>query len=1104
MSLRRGLRHDVRSIVRMRRILARAAIVTCAAVISFGCRGAGGRVQAGKTEGFVKHPAVFVTQEDVLRARDNIRRFPWAKQIAGAVVSQAEDWLKKDDEWLRSVVPGPDAAYAYGITACPICGADWGPWARTGASFENPGHVTCSNGHVLPDGDHPDPGTGYVGPDGRIHYFVGAYNAWVIETLTFGALENLVHAYSFTGDERYAAKAAVVFDAIAAIYPFSHKGPWDYPSRPPSGRLDRPWYQASRVLIHYVDMFDQLYNSRVLDEPSVWNGLTRRRNIEDNLIRDGGRYCYEQSKAGSLHNGEADYERGALAVGVCLGIDEYVRWTVDGPYGIRALLANNIDRDGGYYETTPMYADHTRELYFTFAEPLRNYRGPSFPQGLDLYAHPKYVQFLLLHNLPLHIAGHLPRYGDAPPDLVKRDIPRKPFDRSDVDFLEKLFNRVKDPAQKKEIGVFLNWLADGDVDRLRSLESAGDPEGRTIPEQRMSAGFSMYREPGAVLGGGFADRVWLVFHAGDAPAPGSRIPEEWERRLLKSDFLGQKGLALLRTGEGAESQGLLLRFGPSLNHGHYDDLNINYIARGCELTYDMGYGRTAASQTQSNWARQTVSHNVVVVDETSQIGSGETGGSLELFADTPDIKVVEASSEACYRQKGISVYRRLAALVGKGDAAYMVDLFRVRGGGQHDWVFHVRGETAEIRGVELGAAERGSLAGPDIHWSAEQLSDGDFKGHPLDWGWTAPPGNGYGLLANPRRGPAPAGWSADWTVDDDTRVRLTMAAQPGTQVITALANGLYPHYPKSRYVLARRSGENLASEFVAAVEPHGGRPLTARVERLPLESGDKRITPLAVRISRAGGETDLIYSSDDGDERSTTGFSAAGRFAHVRTKNGELESATLAGVKKLGIPGWSLTPRTDSWSGIVTEVDTGRSIVTGSTPLPDDGTLDGAVIVFGNPGYSRSTAYHIARVEKAGKGSRIHLRGTVVLGIGKVGAVTDGHVLTSVIPHEYANSVRRGNGSGFFQGKRVRTASGAAGRLKSAHYGIPMNLVLESTAGFKAGDELFYDDLQPGDGYEILNIVHLGRDGDRSYKLTSLTDVAVEGPPGIKINRRKS
>ncbi|HOI44294.1 MAG TPA: hypothetical protein PLX50_01630, partial [Candidatus Aminicenantes bacterium] len=92
MSLRRGLRHDVRSIVRMRRILARAAIVACAAVISFGCRGAGGRVQAGKTEGFVKHPAVFVTQEDVLRARDNIRRFPWAKQVAGAVVSQAEDW----------------------------------------------------------------------------------------------------------------------------------------------------------------------------------------------------------------------------------------------------------------------------------------------------------------------------------------------------------------------------------------------------------------------------------------------------------------------------------------------------------------------------------------------------------------------------------------------------------------------------------------------------------------------------------------------------------------------------------------------------------------------------------------------------------------------------------------------------------------------------------------------------------------------------------------------------------------------------------------------------------------------------------------------------
>jgi hypothetical protein len=42
-----------------------------------------------------------------------------------------------------------------------------------------------------------------------------------------------------------------------------------------------------------------------------------------------------------------------------------------------------------------------------------------------------------------------------------------------------------------------------------------------------------------------------------------------------------------------------------------------------------------------------------------------------------------------------------------------------------------------------------------------------------------------------------------------------------------------------------------------------------------------------------------------------------------------------------------------------------------------------------------------------------------------------------------------------------------------------MDLALESTAGFKAGDRFYYDDLQPDDSFEILNILYLSRDGGR-------------------------
>ncbi len=1021
-------------------------------------------------EGAAVHPTVFITPADVARGRENVRRFAWARQTADAVLREADLWLAKEDAWIRSVVPAPGACFACGIVACPVCGANWGPFGREGGSFDLPRRVTCSNGHTFPDAAHPDPGTGYVAPDGRIHYFIGAYNAWVVETLTFKALENLAAAYTLTGDERYAAKASVVLDALAAIYPSCHKGAWDYPSNPPSGRLDRPWYQASRVLIHYVDQYDQVFASPSLDLPSVVPGLSRRANIERNMLRDGGAYCYEESKAGSLHNGEADYLRGALAVGVCLGIPEYVRWAADGPFGIRSLLSNDVDRDGGYYETTPMYADHTRELDFTFLEPLRNYRGSAYPGGLDLYGDPKLRLFFLPHNLPMMVAGHLPRYGDAPPDLRVKPAPARPFERSDWDFLEKLHVRTSDPALRDETAALMSWLSEGDIDAKRDLRTTGDPSGTAIPDRRMSAGFSMYREPGDDLGGAFTERLWVLFHGGEVPSAGGALPAFWRRRLLGSDVMGQKGLAILRSGEGASAQGLLMRFGPSLNHGHFDDLNVNYVAMGRELTYDLGYGRTAATQTQSNWARQTASHDLVVVDEASQIETGETGGSLEIFAESPLVRAAEASSNRCYAARGVTQYRRLAALIGTGDGAYLLDVFRVRGGRQHDYVFHSATADMTFAGVALGPEAPGSLAGPEIDWSAAQIADGDIAGHPNDWMWIAPPGNGYGFLSRPRRG-APAGpWSAEWTLGAAARVRLTMAAGEGTEVIAARANGLYPHYPNAGTVVARRRGENLSSEFVAAIEPCGARPLIVSVERLPLEPSAGDVAPVAVKVTRRDGTVDYVFSAgDDVPRRTPDGIVVAGLFVHARVKDGALAGLTLAGVEEFSGFGRKVVAD-PSVAGTIAGVDPETSSVTTTAPLPIDGSLDGSLIYFSNPAYTRITVYRIVKVEAVPTGTRILLHAGTGLGIGRVSTVPDARTLVSDIPHEYANTVRRENGSGFFAGKRIRSASGATTTVVSVRYGVPMTLTVASSAGFRPGERFVYDDLQPGDRFEVPRI----------------------------------
>ncbi|MBM4050216.1 MAG: hypothetical protein FJ279_34400, partial [Planctomycetes bacterium] len=376
-------------------------------------------------------------------------------------------------------------------------------------------------------------------------------------------------------------------------------------------------------------------------------------------------------------------------------------------------------------------------------------------------------------------------------------------------FAEILFARAATPEDKAAYGALVTYLANGKVEAARA---------------------------------GSNDKHWLLFHAEDPPAGEPKLTDALDRRLNRTDFLGREGIGVLRAGSGRDAQALLLRYGQSLNHGHLDDLNINYYALGREVTYDLGYG-LGSTHTQVGWSRQTASHNLVVVNEKTQRGgpAAASGGSLLFLADTPLAQVVAAESAHSYGKEGVTEYRRLCALIGEGRRRYLLDVFRVTGGQQHDYLFHCPIPAApsrqpttdnrqppapavslfDVAGLTLGPEERGSLASPDIEWGNLQLNDGDLRGHANKPYWLAPPGNGYGFLVKPQRGKTDGNWSATWRLDEESLVRLHVLGAPGTEVITALAPGIYPRLPKARYAIARRKGENLASAFVAVVEPFG-------------------------------------------------------------------------------------------------------------------------------------------------------------------------------------------------------------------------------------------------------------------------------------------
>ena len=97
--------------------------------------------------------------------------------------------------------------------------------------------------------------------------------------------------------------------------------------------------------------------------------------------------------------------------------------------------------------------------------------------------------------------------------------------------------------------------------------------------------------------------------------------------------------------------------------------------------------------------------------------------------------------------------------------------------------------------MALGPARRGSLAGPEFAWGSMQLNDGDMEGHPQQYYWNPPPGNGYGFLIHPRRGKMTGPVTAEWQVDNDARVRMILAPGPQTEIVTADAPRIKPNFP---------------------------------------------------------------------------------------------------------------------------------------------------------------------------------------------------------------------------------------------------------------------------------------------------------------------
>jgi hypothetical protein len=391
------------------------------------------------------------------------------------------------------------------------------------------------------------------------------------------------------------------------------------------------------------------------------------------------------------------------------------------------------------------------------------------------------------------------------------------------------------------------------------------------------------------------------------------------RDSTQSSILPAYGHASLGLSHGKHQLQAQLHFSGNHGHHHRDNLNLTLWAKEREILPDLGYTWTQLR----NWTTCTLGHNLVVVDRQNQNGNPADGSLISYFPDVTGIGVTEADGLRSYGSiPDMEVYRRTLVTVPVSDSdAYVVDVFRVRGGDTHDWT--VQGDADE----DTAASTTTPLEG-DRKWL---LEEGEEWVEPLLEHDTHHP---YGMVRNVSRGPASDNEVVTFAYDGTTarglnlhllnegNAEILLGRSPSVRRCGRGSDGdmrkAYDFWmPK---LLVRRRGQApLGSVFCTVVEPFLDESFITRTERVPLRpEGDGCV---ALRVTH-GDTQDTIIATPDQPPCPTLaiadGISMCGRLGIVRRRAGEVTGMWLFEGTELTADGKTVTAETGGYEGGLT------------------------------------------------------------------------------------------------------------------------------------------------------------------------------------------
>jgi hypothetical protein len=289
------------------------------------------------------------------------------------------------------------------------------------------------------------------------------------------------------------------------------------------------------------------------------------------------------------------------------------------------------------------------------------------------------------------------------------------------------------------------------------LVNPAEPKGSVVAEGALAAAYAATRDPGygALLAlsrtyrPNLIDRPPLPAKPELPPAP-SRIWPVFGAAMLRSDetpayWTSGNAIAVLQL----MSQG----------YGHQHNDHFGITLHGAGRLFYPSYNAIQYENPHIGWTRNTQSHSTLVVDEQE---SRNVAAPAIRHVFTPDVKILVTSADGVF----VGVAQTRALVLAR---EYLLDVVRAASVVPriYDYVLHSFGKVEPPR---PDAYEPGKPL-ERRYWLVEYQRSLQTKER-----WS------LDFRIKDERGTKPAGYGATW-YEHDARLRLTMAPEPGTEVV---------------------------------------------------------------------------------------------------------------------------------------------------------------------------------------------------------------------------------------------------------------------------------------------------------------------------------